>query len=130
MAEFTNPFVQNIPQRKMTNAEIVRAIRINVAAELEATSLYEAHAEAIDDPFVKKVLLDIANEERVHVGEFMQVLKILLDDEEELLENGADEVREMAAAVARGGFDVSLSEDMTCENESSVYNPPTIGSLK
>ncbi len=70
MPEFTNPFVGNVPPRRMTLTELVRAIRINIAAELDAASLYEAHADATDSPLARKVLIDIANEERVHVGEF------------------------------------------------------------
>jgi len=86
----------------MTLPELVRAIRMNTAAELDAASLYEAHAEATDNPLAKKVFLDIANEERVHVGEFIQLLKILLPDEEGWLQNGFDEVREMAEQVEQG----------------------------
>jgi len=43
-----------------------------------------------------KVLQDIADEERVHAGEFQQLLRILLPDEQQLLEQGIEEVREMA----------------------------------
>jgi len=43
------------------------------------------------------VLIDIANEERVHAGEFARLLTILTGDEDALLEKGAKEVDEMAA---------------------------------
>ena len=74
MANFSDPFVGNVPDRKMTLEELVRAMRLNVAAEEDATSLYMAHAEATDHPLAKKVLIDIANEERVHVGEFNRLI--------------------------------------------------------
>jgi len=45
------------------------------------------------------VLLDIADEEREHVGEFQRLLSILLEDEEQLLASGAEEVDEMAGEV-------------------------------
>ncbi len=75
MPNFSNPFVGNVPDRKMTLEELVRAMRLNVAAEEEATFLYMAHAEATDHPLAKKVLIDIANEERVHVGEFNRLIR-------------------------------------------------------
>ena len=120
MPNFTNPFSQITPDRVMTETELVRAIRMNIAAELDATSLYEAHADATDNPLAKKVFLDIANEERVHVGEFIELLKILLPDEEGWLQNGFDEVHEMAEQVkSETNPAVEMANDI-----------PTIGSLK
>jgi rubrerythrin len=95
MPEFVNPFSGVVP-RKMTKAELVRAIRLNIAAEHEAVHVYMAHADATDDALAKKVLTDIANEEREHVGEFMELLRRLAPDEAELLESGRKEVEEMA----------------------------------
>ena len=105
MPEFTNPFVDNVPPRKMTLTELVRAVRIDIAAELDAASLYKSHADATDSPLARKVLLDIANEERVHVGELTQLMKILLPDQQAWLEAGFAEVNEMAAEVARGDLE-------------------------
>src|SRR3990172_737993 len=96
MPEFTNPFSGVIPGRKLTDSELTRALLLDLAAEEEATHLYEAHADATDNQLAKKVLLDIANEERVHVGEFQRLLNILLKDEEQFLADGAQEVNEMA----------------------------------
>ncbi len=99
MPEFVNPFSGVTPDRKMTPGELVRALRLNLAAEEEAVSLYEAHADATDNKLAAKVLRDIANEEREHAGEFQRLLNILLDDEEELMAEGAAEVDEMAAEL-------------------------------
>ena len=96
MPEFLNPFSGMAPDRKMTKAELTRAIRLNLAAEHEAVHLYQAHADATDNVLAKKVLLEIADEERVHAGEFQRLLNILLDDEEELMKGGAAEVDELA----------------------------------
>jgi len=96
MAEFVNPFSGKVPDRKLTSEELIRAIRLDLAAEHEAVHLYMAHAEATDNPLVREVLIDIANEERVHAGEFSRLLQILTGDEDELLAQGAQEVNEMA----------------------------------
>jgi len=98
MPEFVNPFPGLVP-RKMTKGELIRALRLDLAAEEEAVHAYVAHAEATDDPLAKKVLLDIADEERQHVGEFLELIKRLSPDEEKLLEAGKKEVEEMAAKV-------------------------------
>jgi rubrerythrin len=124
MPEFLNPFPGMVPDRKMNDRELARALRLAMAAELEAVHLYEAQADATDNALAKEVLQDIANEERVHAGEFQRLIKILLPDEQGYLDEGTAEVDEMAAAVGGGG-------------EAAVEGPPapsggvpTIGDLK
>ena len=97
MAEFINPFSGVIPDRKLTDRELSRGIRLTLSAEQEAVHLYEALADATDNELAREVLQDIANEERVHAGEFQRLLNILLPDEAGLLAKGADEVDEVAA---------------------------------
>ena len=50
-------------------------IRMSVQEELQAQSDYESRADDIIHPFARKVLLDIANEEKVHQYELLEVLK-------------------------------------------------------
>lgn len=131
MPSFSDPFVLNVPPRKMTLEELIRAMRLNVAAEEEATTLYMAHAEATDNPLARKVLIDIANEERVHVGEFNELINILTQSEEYAwFENGAEEVREMAEEVARGDIQVETPAEKTDETSGDNGRATTIGSLK
>jgi rubrerythrin len=95
MPEFANPFAGNANDRKLTKEELIRAIRYNIAAEYEAIQLYMQLAESTDDKLVKEVLKDIADEERVHAGEFVHLLKHLAPDEEKFYYEGAQEVEEM-----------------------------------
>lgn len=119
MPEFMNPFSGMTPGRKMSKEELIRALRLNLAAEEEAVHLYMAHADATDNELAKAVLKDIADEERVHAGEFQRLINILLDDEEKLLAEGAAEVDEIveelkggAASEESGGDGVSSVGDM------------------
>lgn len=96
MAEFVNPFTGLVPDRKLNDRELTRAIRMALAAEEEAIHMYEAMADASDNALAKKVLQDVADEERVHAGEFQQLLRILLPEESRLLEQGSEEVAELA----------------------------------
>jgi len=95
MPEFSSPFSGNKYDRKLTHEELVRAIRFMVAAEYEATQLYMQLAESIDNELAKDVLVDIANEERVHAGEFLRLLLELEPDEKKFYEEGKDEVEEL-----------------------------------
>lgn len=100
MPEFVNPFSGKVPDRKLTPEELIRAVRLDLAAEHEAVHLYLAHADATDNALAKKVLVDIADEERVHAGEFARLLNILTGNEDALLAQGAEEVDQMAAELA------------------------------
>ena len=125
MPNFPNPFSGNVPKDKMNFNELIRAIRIDIAGELEAIHLYTAHAEATDNALVKEVLIDIANEERVHVGELQRLLTLLLDDEAGLLAEGAAEVD---AEAAKLGQKAAAGEGT--ESAEAPGDMPTIGSLK
>jgi rubrerythrin len=95
MPEFSNVFSGLKHDRKVTDAELIRAIRLNVAAEYEAVQLYIQLAESTDNKLAKTVLEDIAKEEIIHAGEFLRLLKELAPNEEALYKEGAKEVEEM-----------------------------------
>lgn len=94
MPEFSNAFSGTKFERKLTYEELIRAIRFMIAAEYEAIQLYMQLAESTDNELAKEVLIDIANEERVHAGEFLRLLKELDPEEEKFYEEGAKEVEE------------------------------------
>ena len=95
MPEFGSPFSGLANDRKLTHEELVRAIRFLVAAEYEAVQLYMQLAESIDNELAIEVLKDIADEEKVHAGEFLRLLRHLEPDEEKFYAEGAEEVEEM-----------------------------------
>lgn len=81
---------------KVNKEDIDKEIaRLGMIAELDAVSLYEQLAAYAQDPDIKKVLLDIAREEKTHIGEFEALL--LKKDQEQVteLEHGKKEVSEL-----------------------------------
>ncbi|MDY0397905.1 MAG: ferritin family protein [Desulfuromonas thiophila] len=104
MPDFGNPFHVLKQDRLLTHAELVRAIRFMVAAEYEAIQLYQQLAESTDNVLAQQVLNDIADEEKVHAGEFLRLLKELDPAEEGFYQQGAQEVEEefLGAAPAAG----------------------------
>ncbi|MDY6830489.1 MAG: ferritin family protein [Thermodesulfobacteriota bacterium] len=101
MPEFGSPFSGLKSQRKLTRAELVRAIRFMVAAEYEAIQLYMQLAESTDNRMAIGVLKDIADEERVHAGEFLRLLYELDPDEAAFYAEGAEEVEEEIAKMKK-----------------------------
>lgn len=69
-------------------------LRIGMIAELDAVSLYEQLAAATENEDLKTILLDIAKEEKTHVGEFQALLLKLDQEQVKELENGKKEVEE------------------------------------
>ena len=94
MPEFGSPFSGLTKERKVTKEELIRAIRFMIAAEYEAIQLYMQLAESTDNKLAQEVLKDIADEEKVHAGEFLGLLKELAPDEQKFYDEGAEEVEE------------------------------------
>ena len=95
MPNMPAPFVATLPGKKLTKYDLIQAVRADIVGELEAIYLYDAHANASDDPVVKAVLSDIRDEEKAHVGELMTLLQYLDPKEAEHLASGQAEVKEM-----------------------------------
>jgi rubrerythrin len=94
MPDFGNPFSGLAKDRMLTNPELIRSIRFMVAGEYEAIQLYLQLAESTKNKLAQEVLKDIADEERVHAGEFLRLLKELSPDEQKFYDKGAKEVEE------------------------------------
>jgi len=77
--------------KEEVNKEI---LRVAIIAELDAINLYEQLAQATDDEEIKKILMDIAKEEKTHVGEFQTLLLKRDREQASELEEGRKEVEE------------------------------------
>ncbi len=70
-------------------------LRVGMIAELDAINLYKQMAAMTKNKLIKKVLLDIAREEKTHVGEFQALLIELDKEQKEELEKGKKEIKEL-----------------------------------
>lgn len=70
-------------------------LRWGIIAELDAINFYEQMAAKAKNPIVKKVMLEVAKEEKEHVGEFESLLFELDKEQAEEYEEGKKEVEEM-----------------------------------
>lgn len=82
--------LKNVKKEEL-NKEICR---MGIVAEYDAVSLYEQMAAMTDKADIRTMLLDIAKEEKTHVGEFQALLLKLDKEQVKELENGANEVKE------------------------------------
>jgi rubrerythrin len=82
---------------KMKKEDLDKEIaRIGMIAELDAVNLYEQLAAMCENKKLKKVLLDIAREEKTHVGEFQTLLLEMDKEQVKELEKGKKEVEEIS----------------------------------
>ena len=82
--------------KKIKQEDLDREIlRASVIAELDAINLYEEMANMTDNADLKAVLLDIAREEKTHVGEFQTMLLRMDEEQVKELANGEGEVEEL-----------------------------------
>ncbi len=83
-----------IPQNFDENVDL-QILRTGIIAELDAINLYEQMAAMAKNEKIKKVLLDIAREEKAHVGEFQTMLFELDKEQVKEFEEGKKEIEEM-----------------------------------
>jgi rubrerythrin len=82
---------------KMKKEDLEKQIaRIGMIAELDAVNLYEQLAAMCESEKLKKVLLEIAREEKTHVGEFQALLLEMDKEQVEELGRGKKEVEEIS----------------------------------
>jgi rubrerythrin len=81
---------------KIDNKNLDREIlRIAIIGELDAISLYEQLANTSTNKNIQKLLLDLAKEEKTHVGELITLLKQMDKEQEEECLNGEKEVTKL-----------------------------------
>jgi len=83
--------IDKVPEKEI-DKEI---LRFGIIAELDAINLYEQLAAKTKNKNIKKVLLDIAKEEKTHVGEFETLLLKLDKEQVEETKKGKQEVKEL-----------------------------------
>lgn len=90
--------MSNVPFKleSLSKEEVENEIlRIGIITELDAINLYEQLASLVKDEKVKEIFLDIAKEEKTHVGEFLTMLLLKDKEAKEELNKGEEEVIEI-----------------------------------
>ena len=70
-------------------------LRVAMIAELDAVNLYEQLAAITENEDIKKVLLDVAGEEKTHIGEFQSLLLKIDEEQVREMEKGKEEIEEL-----------------------------------
>ena len=88
---YTDIFTVLNNNTKLNESELIRAIRLCISDEYDAIKRYTQLAESINNKKVSDILTNISNEEKVHVGEFLKILKELSPDEDFYYNKGMTE---------------------------------------
>ena len=96
-------------------------LRASIAAEQDASALYRQYAEKTSNKSIKDVMISVANEEDVHIGEFQHVLETLNPEYLARVTDGKNEVsgelnKDAVSIDAYEFFIGSLAELSNCEN--------------
>ncbi len=98
--DFSNPFV-GMEQKKISDFELAQALRLDMAAELDAINLYSRHVASTDNPVAKAVIQHIVDEEKEHLAEFHQLLLTLDGTQAMKVSAGRKEIKEAGGTPAR-----------------------------
>lgn len=91
---FSKDPVELTREKKLTKDEIISVLRDDIAAEIDAINFYLSQARLIENEKVKTTLLEIAREEKVHLGEFLTLLEELDPEQVKAIKEGRKEVKE------------------------------------
>ncbi|HLT30165.1 MAG TPA: ferritin family protein [Myxococcaceae bacterium] len=73
----TPPFTHLTPDRKLTDSELARVIRLSLESEMDAINLYASYIDATDNVAAKRILDHVMDEEREHAALFWQLIMML-----------------------------------------------------
>lgn len=95
MPEFSTPYSVKKSDTVFSEREMIRSIRFAIASEYEAIQIYEEMTENIHNKDAIKIIEEIIEDEKVHVGNFLQLLRILNPEEEEYYKEGYKEALDL-----------------------------------
>ncbi len=84
-------YSQNENLQKITNYQLAENVRADIIGEIEAIIQYERHIQESNNPIVNRTLIDIVNEEKLHVGQLFGLLFFLDPTSQTQFEKGLNE---------------------------------------
>lgn len=103
------PITEDVPPEVLGDNDS-SLIRDALVDELEAVSIYQRYSEKVTDPDVKQVLADIRDEEKVHIGELMEVLrKIDSTGFDQFIAEGEGEAKEILESILKEATDTTFT---------------------
>ena len=100
----------NLRQIEEGSDVAAHAVRQGVASELEAINQYEDLAASTSNQKIKSLLSDVADEEKVHQGEFTSALNMLDPDEHKKEKEGEKEAKEKTLGESLRQFHAEFPE--------------------
>lgn len=82
------------PSQKMSDVEVLRAIKFAIASEFEAIQIYQQIMENTHNKDVHAVLSDITADEKHHVGALSKLLEVLSPEDNQEYQHGVQEAVE------------------------------------
>ena len=100
--------INSMPEGRVRDMQMLRLATI---AEFDAANLYEMMADLASVPKLRELFLEIANEEKVHIGEFELALEHVDPEHEHFQEKGEDEAEELTGWEEEEDVKEGLTED-------------------
>jgi rubrerythrin len=109
--------LNSLPEGRVRDMQM---LRLGIIAEYDAINLYESMADLVSLPKLRDLFLDIANEEKVHIGEFEFILEHIDPEHDHFVDKGEDEAEELTGWEEKEEVEESLTEDAKKENAKKL----------
>lgn len=97
MPRFDNINTVYTPERKMNEAELLRAVKFGIASEYEAAQIYQLMMESTDNSEVQAILQSIADDEMHHAGKLAKLLEKLSPEDAHQFQIGVQKAEQILA---------------------------------
>jgi rubrerythrin len=91
----------------------IQMLRLGIIAEYDAANLYELMAGLVSTPELSKLFLEIANEEKVHIGEFEFALEHMDPHHEKSEDKGEEEAEELTGWEEKEEVEEGIKKSLT-----------------
>jgi len=124
MESLNEVFIKAVEINSMPSGRVrdMQMLRLAAIAEFDAANLYEMMAELASVPKLRELFMEIANEEKVHIGEFEFALEYVDPEHEHFQDEGEDEAEELTGWEEKENVDEGLTEDTRKDNTKRLKN--------
>lgn len=102
--------INSMPEGQVRDMQM---LRLGVIAEFDAANLYEMMADLASRPELRKLFLEVANEEKVHIGEFEFALEHIDPEHDPHEDKGEDEAEELTGWKETEEVEEGIKSDLT-----------------
>jgi hypothetical protein len=126
----TAPFTQVTPQKKLSDTELARAIRLSLESEMDAINLYSSYMDASDNVAAHRILQHVMDEEKEHAALFWQLIRALDPAQAAHADEAPEKYRLIVAGASHEEVEAAGEGRTDAEHAAAPIPALTVGTMR